>query len=70
MILGAALSVDEAVNKSGFGRIEIRDFQNGLCYAGAVIYREATRAESRADFAHEIGIVEKEADETRPSPRY
>jgi four helix bundle protein len=27
-------------------------------------YREATRTESRADFAHKIGIVEKEADET------
>ena len=27
-------------------------------------YREATRAESAADFAHKIGIVEKEADET------
>lgn len=27
-------------------------------------YREATRAESRADFIHKIGIVEKEADET------
>ncbi len=27
-------------------------------------YREATRAESRADFAHKIGIVEKESDET------
>lgn len=27
-------------------------------------YREATRAESGADFAHKIGIVEKEADET------
>lgn len=27
-------------------------------------YREATRAESRADFAHKIGVVEKEADET------
>ena len=27
-------------------------------------YREATRAESRADFVHKIGIVEKEADET------
>ncbi len=27
-------------------------------------YREATRAESAEDFAHKIGIVEKEADET------
>ena len=27
-------------------------------------YREATRAESAADFSHKIGIVEKEADET------
>jgi len=27
-------------------------------------YREATRAESAADFAHKIGVVEKEADET------
>ena len=27
-------------------------------------YREATRAESGADFAHKIGIVEKESDET------
>ena len=27
-------------------------------------YREASRAESGADFAHKIGIVEKEADET------
>lgn len=27
-------------------------------------YREASRAESRADFVHKIGIVEKEADET------
>ena len=27
-------------------------------------YREATRAESRADFIHKIGIVEKESDET------
>ena len=27
-------------------------------------YREATRAESAADFCHKIGIVEKEADET------
>ena len=29
-----------------------------------VNYREATRAESAADFSHRIGIVEKEADET------
>jgi four helix bundle protein len=28
-------------------------------------YREANRAESRADFAHKIGIVEKEAAETQ-----
>jgi four helix bundle protein len=27
-------------------------------------YREATRAESRDDFAHKTGIVEKESDET------
>lgn len=27
-------------------------------------YREASRAESGADFAHKIGIVEKESDET------
>jgi four helix bundle protein len=27
-------------------------------------YREATRAESGADFTHKIGIVEKESDET------
>ena len=27
-------------------------------------YREATRAESGADFSHKIGIVEKESDET------
>ncbi len=27
-------------------------------------YREATRAESRADFIHKIAIVEKEANET------
>ena len=27
-------------------------------------YREANRAESHADFAHKIGIVEKEANET------
>jgi four helix bundle protein len=27
-------------------------------------YREATRAESRADFIHKIGIIEKEANET------
>ena len=27
-------------------------------------YREATRAESKADFIHKIGIVEKEAGET------
>lgn len=27
-------------------------------------YREASRAESAADFAHKISIVEKEADET------
>jgi four helix bundle protein len=27
-------------------------------------YREANRAESRADFIHKIGIVEKEASET------
>ena len=27
-------------------------------------YREASRAESRADFVHKSGIVEKEADET------
>lgn len=27
-------------------------------------YSEATRAESGADFAHKIGIVEKESDET------
>lgn len=27
-------------------------------------YREATRAESAADFAHKISIVEKESDET------
>ncbi len=27
-------------------------------------YREATRAESKADFIHKIGIVEKEANET------
>jgi four helix bundle protein len=27
-------------------------------------YREASRAESRADFVHKIGIAEKEADET------
>ncbi len=26
-------------------------------------YREATRAESGADFAHKIGVVEKESDE-------
>lgn len=28
-------------------------------------YREATRAESRNDFIHKIGIVEKEASETQ-----
>lgn len=28
-------------------------------------YREANRAESRADFVHKIGIVEKEAAETQ-----
>ena len=28
-------------------------------------YREANRAESRSDFIHKIGIVEKEAAETR-----
>lgn len=28
------------------------------------IYREASRAESRADFIHKIGMAEKEADET------
>ncbi len=28
-------------------------------------YREANRAESRADFIHKIGIVEKEASETQ-----
>ena len=28
-------------------------------------YREATRAESKADFIHKIGIVEKEAGETQ-----
>lgn len=28
------------------------------------IYREACRAESRADFIHKIGMAEKEADET------
>ena len=28
-------------------------------------YREANRAESRNDFVHKIGIVEKEASETR-----
>jgi len=27
-------------------------------------YREASRAESRADFVHKIGVVEKESDET------
>jgi four helix bundle protein len=27
-------------------------------------YREATRAESKADFIHKIGLVEKEANET------
>lgn len=27
-------------------------------------YREATRAESGADFAHKISIIEKESDET------
>ena len=27
-------------------------------------YREATRAESKVDFIHKIGIVEKEANET------
>ena len=27
-------------------------------------YREATRAESKADFIHKIGVVEKEANET------
>jgi four helix bundle protein len=27
-------------------------------------YREAARAESKADFIHKIGIVEKEANET------
>ena len=26
-------------------------------------YREAARAESRADFVHKVGVVEKEADE-------
>ena len=28
-------------------------------------YREANRAESRADFIHKIGIVEKESSESR-----
>jgi len=28
-------------------------------------YREANRAESRSDFIHKIGVVEKEASETR-----
>lgn len=28
-------------------------------------YREANRAESRSDFIHKIGVVEKEANETR-----
>jgi len=28
-------------------------------------YREANRAESRADFVHKVGIVEKEAAETQ-----
>ena len=27
-------------------------------------YREATRAESKADFVHKLGIVQKEANET------
>ena len=27
-------------------------------------YREAARAESKADFIHKIGVVEKEASET------
>ena len=27
-------------------------------------YREATRAESKSDFIHKIGVVEKEANET------
>ena len=32
--------------------------------AVGAIYREACRAESRADFIHKIGMAEKEADET------
>lgn len=38
-----------------------------LVKAGTAVganYREANRAESRADFIHKIGIVEKEASET------
>ena len=60
--------------------IEVTDFCLGLVEAGApnvlitqflkagtsigANYREANRAESKKDFIHKIGIVEKEASET------
>ena len=50
--------------KSGSGRVV--EYQ--LVKAGTSVganYREAGRAESRNDFIHKIGIVEKEASESR-----
>jgi four helix bundle protein len=50
-----------------FGKIgEVIRYQ--LVKAGTSVganYREANRAESKNDFIHKIGIVEKEASETR-----
>ena len=48
------------------GSAKGRNIANQLCRSGTSVaanYRAASRAKSRADFIHKLGIVEEEADE-------
>jgi four helix bundle protein len=62
-----ALRIIEFVATLPKGRVgDVISYQ--LVKAGTLVganYREANRAESRNDFIHKIGIVEKEASESR-----
>jgi four helix bundle protein len=61
-----ALEVIEEVDRLGSGVVQWvlgKQLVKAATSIGAN-YREACRAESRADFIHKIGVVEKEASET------
>jgi four helix bundle protein len=56
-------TVEKKFRRTTTGRIVARQLIRSACSV-ASNYREANRAESLRDFAHKLGIVEKEAAET------